>query len=701
MPAPNALNRLAHLYNLQSSYRDGLGQLRHASTDAILQVLQALGAPLHRLDDAQDAWRQRRQALWQRVIEPVNVVWQNQPAIVKIRVPTQLAEASIGYRILFDNGATIAGELRDDPATQPVTREVEGSHYVTRRLIGPAQLPLGYHRLYLRVGGVEVDSYLFCAPSQAYAPTDNRKRWGLFCPLYALHSEQSWGAGDFSDLSRLIDFTTSLGGHAFATLPMLASFLDEPFNPSPYAPVSRLFWNEFYLDIERIAELPDCAEAKTLLAASDFVSDLNRLRTAPLVQYREVIARKREILTALLRSLKNGHTQRSSDFATFIASHPVAQDYAEFRAKTERERKGWGHWPADNRQGKIQRDDFDDFPKLYHLYVQWQCAEQIAEVGANARRNSTALYLDFPLGVNRDGYDVWRHQGLFALGINGGAPPDGLFVKGQNWGFPPLHPEAIRQQGYRYYIDCLRHHMGSAGMLRIDHVMGLHRVFWVPEGFSATDGIYVHYRAPEFYAILNLESHRHRVQIVGENLGTVPERVNQTMAQRRFLGMHVGQFGVSADPGNALDPTPANVVASLNTHDTATFMGFWQENDVDDRIALGLLNNEQADHERRYRAAQRDALIAYLRAQGHIGADSSAAAVLHGWLTFSAGQDAEFLLINLEDLWLEPAPQNVPGTWLERPNWQRKTRYSLEAVRGLTALHDILKTISDIRARMV
>ena len=117
-------------------------------------------------------------------------------------------------------------------------------------------------------------------------------------------------------------------------------------------------------------------------------------------------------------------------------------------------------------------------------------------VGANARRSGAALYLDFPLGVNRDGYDVWREREVYSpSACNGGAPPDGIFVKGQNWGFPPLHPEAIRQQGYRYYIDCLRHHMGSAGMLRIDHVMGLHRAFWVPDGFSATDGVYVHYRA--------------------------------------------------------------------------------------------------------------------------------------------------------------------------------------------------------------
>jgi 4-alpha-glucanotransferase len=193
MFAPNALNRLARLYNLQSSYCDGLGQPRQASPGAILQVLQALGAPLRRLDEAEDAWRQRRQSVWQRVIEPVNVIWQNHLAVVKIRVPTQLAEAAVTYRIVFDSGTTLAGELHDDPAAQPITREVEGLHYIARRLIGLQEIPLGYHRLYLRIGGLEADSDLVCAPPRAYAPLDNRKRWGLFCPLYALHAEHSGG----------------------------------------------------------------------------------------------------------------------------------------------------------------------------------------------------------------------------------------------------------------------------------------------------------------------------------------------------------------------------------------------------------------------------------------------------------------------------------------------------------------------------
>jgi len=701
MNMPSLLHRLTRLYGIQSAYRDGLGQLRQAPSEAILRALQALGAPMDRLDDIDDAYRQRRQALWQRVIEPVLVLWENQPLRLKVRVPCQLGEAPSSYRIVLENGALLDGELRDDSTFTIVRREVEAMRYVTRRLLGSAQIPLGYHRLYCRIGDLELESYLFCAPLYAYTAADRRaKRWGLFCPLYALHSEQSWGAGDLSDLAQLSEFTAEHGGHAVATLPMLASFLDEPFNPSPYAPVSRLFWNEFFLNVEQIPELQDCAAAKSIMSAS-FATELQRLTAAPLVQYREIMSLKRKVLEALSQYLWGSSSERRTSFENYVATHPVARDYADFRAKTEREQKSWLHWPSAPSNGKLRAGDFDAGAKHYHLYVQWLCDEQIAALNEQSRANGTALYLDFPLGVNRDGYDVWRERELFALDMNGGAPPDGLFIKGQNWGSPPLHPETIRQQGYRYYLESLRHHMRPAGMLRIDHVMGLHRAFWVPEGFGASDGVYVHYRAPEFYAVMNLESHRHQVEIIGENLGTVPDYVNQAMARHHIRGMHVGQFGVNADPAHALDEIPANVVASLNTHDTATFMGFWQAKDIADRVELGLLEEAQAKNELDYRGAQRIALESFLRARGLLNGDACEAAILNGWLAYLAGQNEEFLLINLEDLWLEPAPQNVPGTWRERPNWQRKARYSLEAIRRNGTISDILQTISDIRNRMV
>jgi 4-alpha-glucanotransferase len=190
------------------------------------------------------------------------------------------------------------------------------------------------------------------------------------------------------------------------------------------------------------------------------------------------------------------------------------------------------------------------------------------------------------------------------------------------------------------------------------------------------------------------------VRIVGENLGTVPAYVNEALARHKILGMHVGQFAVNVDAEKALDSVPANTVASLNTHDTATFMSFWSGSDIQDRVALGLLDETQARNEQQYRAAQREALIGFLRSHGCLGADASAAAVLRAWLAFLARQDEAFMLVNLEDLWLEPASQNVPGTWQERPNWRRKTRFSIEEIRQMSVLVETLREIRDKRSQI-
>jgi 4-alpha-glucanotransferase len=410
------------------------------------------------------------------------------------------------------------------------------------------------------------------------------------------------------------------------------------------------------------------------------------------------MALKRGVFEELLKFLLTKRSRRLTEFRSYVASHPLARDYAVFRAKVERERKSWLHWPIAGRDGILTSDDYDESAYHYHLYVQWQCDEQTRRLRDQTKEAGTALYLDFPLGVNRDGFDVWRERELFALSASGGAPPDGLFVKGQNWGFPPFNSEAVRRQEYRYYIDCVRHHMALASMLRIDHVMGLHRAFWVPEGFNAADGLYVHHPAEEYYAILSLESHRQGTQIVGENLGTVPFYVNEAMERHDILGMHVGIFGVNPATEIAVDKIPAKTVASLNTHDTATFMGFWSGDDIQDRVALGLMSEAQGRDEQQYRAAQRQALAGFLQARGLLRDDpADPAAVLEAWLCFLAENDEEFLLINLEDLWLEPGPQNVPGTWDERPNWQRRARLSLEALRESDSVAKLLKRIGDIR----
>jgi 4-alpha-glucanotransferase len=701
MSEKHLLHLVARLFNIQTSFYDACGNLIQTPPEAVLSVLRMSGAPVERMDDLASALRQRRQFLWRRGIDPVVVAWEGSPLGFKLRLPSRFAAAQPVYRIVLESGESLEGKCQNDTRVRAQERSVEGVRYVTRQIIVPEKLPLGYHRLHLQAGEFGCDSHLLSALPQTYA--DSRagtRQWGLFCPVYALASEKGWGAGNFSDLEDLVDFTSQMGGDFVGTLPVLSAFLDEPFNPSPYAPVSRLFWNEFYLDVARIPELRRSPVARAMIQSAGFRGELESLRTAPLIDYRRLMALKRRVLEELLHCLMNQGSKRRASFERFIAAQPLAQDYAAFRAKVDRERKPWELWPLASREGTLRASDYDERDKQYHLYVQWQASEQMRALGDKARAGGPALYLDFPLGVNRDGYDVWRERQVFALEASGGAPPDGFFTKGQNWGFPPLHPEGLRQQGYRYYIQCLRHHLQHAGMLRIDHVMGLHRFYWIPHGFAATDGAYVHYPAEEFYAILSLESHRNRAQIVGENLGTVPPYVNTGLARHGIHGMHVGQFGITTDSGNALTGIPHGSVASLNTHDTPTFAGFWNEADIQDRLDLGLLSPPQAEFHRWERSAQRGALIAYLKSRGWLQEGAlEPLAILRAWLCHLASGDASMVLVNLEDLWLEMAPQNVPGTWEERPNWKRKARFSLERLHGMDSVAEILKTIHTIRRR--
>jgi 4-alpha-glucanotransferase len=230
--------------------------------------------------------------------------------------------------------------------------------------------------------------------------------------------------------------------------------------------------------------------------------------------------------------------------------------------------------------------------------------------------------------------------------------------------------------------------------------MGLHRLFWIPQGCGPSDGVYVHYPAEEFYAILILESYRNRALLVGENLGTVPSYVNRAMAAHGIRGMHVGQFGIDPDPGRALKEIPPRTVASPNTHDTPTFASFWAGDDIEDRIELGLLDEASAAEERRNRCAQRESLVAFLNSRGWLEeAAPDAGAVLTAWLNYLASGPTDLLLLNLEDLWLEKLPQNVPGTWRERPNWRRKARYGLEEFVRMESVLNRLRAIDDQRKK--
>jgi 4-alpha-glucanotransferase len=687
MPGKTAdLVRLAVHYGILPAYVDASGRRRAVPRETLLQVLRALGAPLTRVAEASEALRAVSSEAAARLCEPVLVAW----------------EGRLRVMVVGDGGGRAGGggarggewflELEDGGWLEG---RVEGD-----RPLALEHLPTGYHHLRLQVGRRRGAALVIAAPRRVWTFPPQTRLWGIFVPLYALWSARA-PVAHVGGLEAVLEGVNGLGGGIVATLPLLAAFLDEPFEPSPYAPVSRCCWNELYVDVARAPELAACADARALL----------RRRGPPrgrLVDLRAEMRAQREALQALAQCAFADPGRRET-LAAWAESHPVLADYARFRAVLERRRRPWREWPAPLRDGTVRPGDYDEAAYRTYLYAQWLAETQIAALARRARERGPGLYLDLPLGVHPDGYDVWRERVVFAAGVSGGAPPDPFFTRGQVWGFPPLHPVRLRAQGYRYLVAVLRHHLRHAGLLRIDHVMALHRLFWVPEGMEAPDGAYVRYPAEELYALLSVESHRHRAAIAGEDLGTVPGYIRRAMRRHGLYGTYVAQY--EARPATPpLPPVPPYALAGVNTHDMPTFAAFWAGRDIADRRALGLLDAEGVRRERERREALRRHLAVFLRRGGWLGSAPKrrggkagegtvdrARTVLHGLLRWLAASPAHLLLVTLEDLWLERDPQNVPGTGLERPNWRRRLRYPVERLTGLPSIVAILQEIDRTR----
>ena len=518
---------------------------------------------------------------------------------------------------------------------------------------------------------------------------DGSRGWGLFAPVYALRDGREPGVGDLSHLEKLARWSRGLGAEVVATLPMLASFLDEPFEPSPYAPVSRRFWNELYIDIESVPELEVSETARALLASPDFRDEAARLRETELVDYARSMKLKRGVLDVLAEAFfEHPRESRMTAFRDFVDDNPRVENYARFRAVVERRGEPWRRWPAPERDGVLDDADVDPASTRYHLYAQWLMHETVGLLGDPATTDGMRLALDFPLGVHADGYDTYREGDLFVDGVAAGAPPDEFFPGGQNWGFPPIHPGRSRETGHRYLRKCLAHHMRAASLLRIDHVMGLHRLFWIPHGFDARDGVYVRYPADELYAVLCDESRRHRCAVVGEDLGTVPPEIRPAMARHGLDRTWVAQFEMTADADAALPDPPAAAAASLDTHDTPTFAGFWSGRDIAERERLGLQSREASRTMRERRATRKEALLSCLRPPGN-----DVEAIMTETLHELAEGPAHLVLINLEDLWLELEPQNIPGTHGTRPNWRYKMGRSLEEIAASERFAGLLRGV--------
>ncbi|MEM6957156.1 MAG: 4-alpha-glucanotransferase [Myxococcota bacterium] len=545
-------HRAAKAMGIDAHYRDGLGVDRCAPLETVRGALAAMGAPVSDPKKARLWWESERRR------EP---------------------EILIDWR----DGGAACGER------------------------GAA-----YDRAY---GDGRAQRFAATKPNPASA----QPRVGAFLPLYALRSKRSLGIGDLSDLGALAGICRQAGDGFVATLPLFAVYAErsgsdaDRFDPSPYAPISRTFFSELFLDLRALPEGQESAGAEAALRA---LADEN---ASPYVDYAKVARIRRTLLEPLV--------ERAGDYLTNAPADVL--EYARFRARDERSLR-------------------------YHLYVQLRLREQLQALSERA-----TLYLDLPVGVHRAGFDAARFSGDFLKGFSAGAPPDAMFPSGQCWGISALDPRGARESGYaslRASVETLARY---AKLIRLDHVMALHRTFCVPDGAQANEGVYIRARSEELYAALLCAAQGGGASpvLIGEDLGNVPDEVSGALREHGILGMHVAQL----DPSLAAS---GSVSASVNTHDLAPFASYARGDDLRDYAELGFIDP--------------DDLASALNARGALCGDRTYASVRDGLLRGSASH----VVINLEDEWGERRPQNTPGTSTERPNFCRRASQTLEDIES-------------------
>ena len=711
MNARAALERLGAMHGIVPDYYDIWGQ-RHAVSDASLgALLGALGVDARTPQDVDAAIGAAERERLHGVLPPVIVVReQASPWSLRLNLAADEAHAALAWRLTEENGVRHEGVFDGTCLNIAASAMRDGERCVARDVALQVAAPCGYHHLaVLRDGATLGETAFLIVPARCYRPpaVDNDGRiWGAAVQLYALRSERNWGMGDFTDLATLLVLWGGRGAHIVGVSPLHALFPHNPEHASPYSPSSRCFVNVLYLDVEAIADFGECAEARSQARAPGFQLRLKALRDAELVDYAGVAAVKLPLLERCYAHFREHHlargTLRAQEFRDFAAAHaPALWRHALFEALQEHFHRadaqvwGWPAWPQAYRDpaapevahfaaAQVERVEF-------YEYLQWQAELQLAAVSRCAAELGlgVGLYQDLAVSVDRGGAEAWANQDLYAIAASVGAPPDDFNLRGQDWGLPPLAPERLRAAAYAPFVATLRANMRHAGALRIDHVMALARLYWVPQGGEPRDGGYVRYPFEDLVGIVALESHRNRCMVIGEDLGTVPDEVRATLARVGVLSyrvllferQHSGEF-------KRPDEYPVDALVTAATHDLPTLTSYWEGGDLALRQELGLFPTEEVrqaqvqarvlDRERLLRALEREGLLPEGASVDPASLPQMTRALLLQIHAFLARSRARVLVVQPEDVLGMREQVNLPGTTGEHPNWQRKLPLALE-----------------------
>jgi 4-alpha-glucanotransferase len=711
------LDRLCEEFGVDREYWDIWGNQHRASTECKAAILSSLGldtSSANRLHASAEALAERQ---WTQGLPPVLVLAVTDPSpAIRLTAPGAWREAGrVTLSLKWEDGETGSHEYSLSQLEPTGERKVDGKSYSAFHLALPASLKTGYHEIGAVVtgpDGVQARSRcrLIVAPDKAWLPESlehGGKLAGLAVSLFGVRSERNWGIGDFTDLHRLSRWAASSLGVSFLGLnPLHVLHNREPYNVSPYLPLSAYFRNPIYLDVESIEDFAACPPAQRIVGGDGFQAELASLRESEQVCYEAVARMKHGVLGLLfrrfLREEWNKGTGRARLFDVWRGKQgDLLERFAVYCALDEvlhtqdRELWIWPDWPEAYRSPdspKVRQFADAHWRRvLFYQWVQWQVDLQLeaAQKEAQAAGMELGLYHDLALATDKCGADLWAHRQFYATGCRVGSPPDGFAPEGQDWAFPPPNSAALREDGYRLFIESIRRNSRHGGALRIDHFMRFFRLFWIPDGFAAKDGTYVNERWIDLVRILALESVRGQFLVVGEDLGTVPPALREGMERFGILSYRLFYFekGPDGEPKRVQDYVRQALVSST-THDLPTLAGFWAGRDIEARHSAGLLPDagqyrNQIEERHRDKAQLLNALIRDGLLPQDFPRDAANWTELTGELHnavigYLASTPSMLLLLNQEDLTKETEQQNLPGTTWQYPNWKRKMRYSIE-----------------------
>jgi len=698
------LERLCERYGIATRYEDAWGAPRRTPEETKLALLRAMGIDV--ATTANDAVGAGSDSGASALLPPVIVADERAGAVALRISPSDTVPLAVDWRIDWETGDTLEGSA--------MARAISGGGQGAENPAHALEISLpprsGYHRLTVydhASRALLASTQLIVTPSRCYSPPSlagGARIWGLTLQLYALRSHRNWGIGDFTDLRNALAAAAGAGADFVGVNPLHALFPARPEAASPYSPSNRAALNVLYLDVEAVDDFAHCKTARARVYSPAFQGMLARLRAFDHVDYSGVARLKFEILALLYDHFRTHELganpgARGLAFRNFqrdrgppLKLHGLFDALQEHVAAATGAAGGWPSWPAEYRPPAATNDDelyrrHADRAE-YFQYLQWQAELQLADASAHGRACGlgVGLYGDFAVGADAGGAETWSQAAVYAPDMHIGAPPDEFNLRGQDWGLPPMLPHRLRAAGYAPFVAALRAAMRHAGALRIDHVMALMRLFWVPEGAMPVDGAYVAYPFSELLGIVALESQRNRCLVIGEDLGTIAPGVRAALAAAGVLSYRPLYFERAGDGEFAAPSTyPAQALVTVGTHDLPTLAGFWSGRDIVARTRLRLFPDEQA-HAAALAARSRDRsrlLDALERAGVAAPADAPRRMTVDLMLAvhrFLACTPSMVMAVQLEDVFGQDTQVNLPSTTEDQyPNWRRKLAIPLES----------------------